>query len=92
MQLACKIAVETIEGKKCRVAKESANTVFAGTVDECRIGVQNGKRDVLDETDINGTSVDGQQRMQEKERYECQSHSLMPTPLNRSNEGKRNFS
>ena len=66
MQFACGIAVNTVDGEKCRTVKESTDALFAGTVDDRRIGAENGKGDVLDETDRNGNRIDSQQMMHEK--------------------------
>ena len=81
MKLACEIALETIEGKKCRVVKEFAETIFAGAVDGRRIGVQNVKRVILDETDRNETLVHSQQMMQDEDPDEYQSHSFLETSV-----------
>ena len=58
VQLAGAIDVEAIEGEERRVSEESTCTLFAGAIDDGRIGVEDRQRDILDNANPDSVQPD----------------------------------
>ena len=64
VQLAGAIDVEAIEGEERRVSEESTCTLFAGAIDDGRIGVLDRQRDILDNANTDSVQPDERELIQ----------------------------